>query len=381
MRRVLFAGSAGSAGSAGLAGLVSLAGIVLGGVTGCGTEGAEVERFGPEDTLAIAPRDGTVIMEGCLLDTWQLSQLGSSAAHRVLRTVILLCPSMRASGEVAPSDPDARAALAQQVTAIRGLGYRVELGVSLADDIDVPLSQPRDEIAFASAAWREQVIKGLQAFAPMADGIDIDLQHVPASIRTNLSQFFVELAPAMRAAGSTSLGVFAPPSQKDPSDIPGADAYDLAAIAPNVDRVRLMTLDYSCCGGVPAGPTIDSGWAVDVLRLAQAKVGGKPIDLAVPLFGTDFSDLGQRSVTYLEAAAVANDVHAHVVREPSGALHYRWQDEGNRWHETWYDDGTSTARTLHAWSTDIVGPDVGIVFYGFGAEDPALWDTVARGMR
>ena len=374
MRRVRFARWAW------LARLGGVAGIALASVTGCGTEGAEVERFGPEETVAIAPREGTVIMEGCLLDTWQLSQLGSNAAHRVLRTVILLCPSMRASGEVAPSDPDARAALAQQVRAIRGLGYRVELGVTLADDIDVPLSQPRDEIAFASAAWRQQVIKGLQALAPIADGIDIDLQHVPASIRSNLSQFFLELGPAMRAAGSPSLGVFAPPSQKDPSDIPGADAYDLAAIAANVDRVRLMTLDYSCCGGVPAGPTIDSGWAVDVLRLAQAKVG-KPIDLAVPLFGTDFSDLGQRPVTYLEAMAIASAVHAHVAREPSGALHYRWQDEGGRAHETWFDDGVSTARTLHAWGTDVVPAQVGVVFYGFGAEDPALWDTVARGMR
>ena len=250
--------------------------------------------------------------------------------------------------------------------------------MTLADDIDVPLSQPRDDVAFASPVWRQQIIKGLGAFAPISDGLDIDLQHVPASIRPNLSQFFVELASALHA--TTPIGIFAPPSQQDPSDIPGADAYDLATIAQNVDRVRMMTLDFSCCGGVPPGPTIDSGWAVDVLRLAKSKIGGKRVDLAVPLFGTDFSDLGQRSVTYLEAMAVASAVHANVVREPSGALHYQWQDEAHRAHETWFDDGVSTSRTLHAWSTDVVPADVGVVFYGFGAEDPALWDTVARGM-
>ena len=358
------------------AGLVAVAAAAS--VSGCGTEGGEVEHFGAEQTEAIARRDGTVIMEGCLLDTWQISQLGTNAMRRVAQTVILLCPSMRATGEVAPSDPDARAALAQQVTAIRGLGYRVELGVTLADDIDVPLSQSRDDIAFASPFWRRDVIKGLAAFAPMADGLDIDLQHVPASVRSNLSQFFVELDVAIHA--TTSIGIFAPPSQRDPSDIPGADAYDLPAIAQRVDRVRIMTLDYSCCGGVPPGPTIDSGWAVDVLRLAKSKTGGKPVDISVPLFGTDFSDLGQRPVSYLEAMAVANAVHAHVLRESSGALHYQWQDEAHRAHETWFDDGVSTARTLHAWSTDVVPADVGIVFYGFGAEDPALWDTVSRGM-
>jgi spore germination protein YaaH len=371
MRRVLFANLAATVGMA----------LAAAAMNGCGTEGPEVIHFGSEQTSAMPRREGTVIMEGCVLDTWQVSQLDSAAAKNVFHTVILLCPSMRASGEVAPTDPDARAALAHQVAVIRAHGYRVELGVALSDDIDAPLSQTRDDELFANPTWRQQVIKGLADFAPMADGIDIDLQHVPASIRSNLSQFFAELAPTIHNAGPSSIGVFAPPSQTDPSDIPGADAYDLSAIAVNVDRVRLMTLDYSCCGGAPPGPTLDTGWAVDVLRLAQGKIGGKPVDLAVPLFGTDFSELGQRSVTYLEAMAIANAVKAQVIREPSGALHYQWNDEANRAHETWFDDGVSTARTLHAWSTDVVPESVGIVFYGFGAEDPALWDTVSRGMR
>ena len=347
---------------------------------GCGTEGSTVEHFGPEDTQPIAARTSSVLMEGCKLDAWQTSQLAASSAHRVLQEVILLCPSMRATGDVAPVDPDARAALAAQVNALRQLGYKVRLAVTLADDLGVPLSADRDDLVFASQTWRTTVIDAIATFAKMADGIEIDLQRVPSSIRPYLTQFFSELSSAVRLAGPNSnVGVFAPPSVAQPSDIQGADAYDLRAIAANVDRVRLMTLDFS--GGAMAGPTIDSGWAVDVARLALSQVGSTPIDVAVPLYGTDFSAGGARPVTYLEATGIAAATHSNVLRGPNGTLHFQWNDAAGGRHETWFDDGASTARILHAWDRMTLPGNVGVVFYGLGAEDPVLWDTVARGMQ
>lgn len=348
---------------------------------GCGSEGQTVEHFGPEDTLPIAPRAGTVVVEGCTLDSWQSSQLASSAAHRVLRDVILVCPTMRATGEVSPVEPDARAALARQVNAIKQMGYHVHLGVRLADDLGAPLSPDRDASAFASQQWRTSVIAALAGFARSADGLEIVLVRVPSAIRSNLTAFFAELSNAVRLGGpGASVGVFAPPSVMSPSDVQGGDAYDVAAIAANVDRVRLMTLDFSCCGAGP-GPTIDSGWAVDVARLALPLVGSTPLDVAVPLYGTDFSASGERPVTYLEARAVADSTHAALARGPNGALHFAWSDAAGQGHETWFDDGTSTARVLHAWDTSTLPVGVGVVFYGLGAEDPMLWDTVARGMQ
>ena len=100
--------------------------------------------------------------------------------------------------------------------------------------------------------------------------------------------------------------------------------------------------------------------------------------MAFPLYGWDFGPSGQRSVTYLEAQGVASDTHASVQRGPTGTLYYDWQDESSGSHETWFDDGTSTSWTLAAWDTQTLPADVGVVFWGLGSEDPALWDTLAQ---
>ena len=49
-------------------------------------------------------------------------------------------------------------------------------------------------------------------------------------------------------------------------------------------------------------------------------------------------------------------------------------------HETWFDDATSTSWALAAWDTQTLPASVGVVYWGLGAEDPALWDTIAGGM-
>lgn len=128
------------------------------------------------------------------------------------------------------------------------------------------------------------------------------------------------------------------------------------------------------------GPTIDSGWAVDVERSAAAATSA-PLDVAFPLYGWDFGPDGQRSVTYLEAQGVASSTKAPVQRGPTGALYYDWQDESGGAHETWFDDGTSTTWTLAAWDPQTLDPSVGVVFWGLGSEDPALWDTLASNLQ
>jgi glycosyl hydrolase family 18 (putative chitinase) len=351
---------------------------VAAGVLGCGTAGPTVEEYGtgPEPSEPIPARYGSVIDEGCTLDSWQTETLASAPARRVLGDVVLVCPTIHATGVVDPVDADSRASITQEVTNLRAMGYKVRLAVAMGDDLGDPYQANEDQETFASAAWRAQVTQNLEFFASSADGLEIDLQKVPSGIQQGLTEFMIELATAYRA--STALGIFVPPSTQEPSDVPGGDAYDLATIAQNVDRVRVMTLDFST--GTSGGPTIDSGWAVDAMRFAESRAGTTPLDVAFPLYGTDFSALGERSVTFLEATAVAEQQGATPARGPTGALNYGWVDESGQAHVTWYDDGVSTVRTLHAWDTATLPANVGVVFYGLGAEDPALWDTISRGM-
>ena len=140
-----------------------------------------------------------------------------------------------------------------------------------------------------------------------------------------------------------------------------------------------MTLDYS--SGSAPGPDIDAGWAADAGRFAKSQVRvGTHVDIAFPLYGTDFSNLGQRFVTYDDGRAIAADRHSDIVRDPGSELNVTWTDRAGRPHHSWFEDATTASRTLHAWDAQTLPGDVGVVLYGIGAEDPLLFDTLARGL-
>lgn len=346
--------------------------------TGCGSDGGgTVERF---ESAPIEPRPIAIVAETCALDPLQLSALEQPALRKVARELILVCPTVRLSGDVAPLDPDARAAFARTVARARTLGFKTRVAVTMGDDLasfPVPYSPQRAAPVFADPAWRAKVVAGLAPFADMGDGLDIDFLNLPDPSRTDVSAFFVALDLAFRPR--VPLGVMAPPSTRDPSDTPGGNAFDLAVIAQHVDRVRLMTLDFSCCGQ-GGGPSIDSGWAVDVARYGKSKSGNVPVDIAFPLYGTDFSELGESYVNYTDGRAIADFFGIAPQRDIGGELFFDWNDGAGRAHQTWYPDAVTTSRVLSAWNRDVIPPDVGVVLYGLGSEDPALWRTVAGGL-
>lgn len=342
-------------------------------LTGCGPSAEDA----PLDDVRVVRRRLSVIVESCVTDPWQSATLESAATRAVLAEVILLCPSFRADGVVTPSDPAARSEVQRTVSALRGLGYRVTLGIRANDERGVPLTGAQVAASLSTAATRAKIIDGLLAVAANADGLELALFAVAASARTDLVLFTNELRSAL--GPTTQLGVFAPPSVREPSDLPDGDAYDLRSMRASVSRFRLMTLDFSCCG-VPPGPTIDPGWAVDAMRLAKSKeLPG--IDIAYPLYGWDFRAGSERPVTFFEARGIAAWRGISIERGPTHAPHFRWTDTDGLVHDTWFDDATSTIRALEAWPTSVVPADVGVVLYGLGAEDPELFPALQKAMR
>ena len=113
------------------------------------------------------------------------------------------------------------------------------------------------------------------------------------------------------------MGLFAPPSLSDPSDLPGGDAFDLRALTADAARVSVMTLDFS---ETEPGPTLDSGWAVEALRFAAARATASELFVSVPLYGVDFGPRGRRGVSALEAEALATRANAAPTRLLEGAL-------------------------------------------------------------
>ncbi len=88
-----------------------------------------------------------------------------------------------------------------------------------------------------------------------------------------------------------------------------------------------------------------------------------------------------RAVTYLEARGLAATAGARLARGPTHALTFSWSDAQGVPHVVWFDDAVSTTQALAGFRPEVLPADVGVVFYGLGAEDPALFPALARAMR
>jgi spore germination protein YaaH len=347
--------------------------ILASGAPACsGSSGEDVEKVGLRADAPLPARRGIVVVDGCELDAWQRATLSSAPARKVLSQVVMLCLVPRVDGTVGPRDPSATKAIANQAADLKGEGYRFDLAVSFTDETGARYDGLQTRAFLADPAWRAQFRTTLAEAMTAADGVALDMQDLPNDARADVTSFVNETSTVVRGGGR-KLDVFVPPSVSVPSDLPGGDAFALADLAPFVDRFHVSTLDYSTTS---PGPTLDSGWAVDAIRTAMQST--LAVDVSVPLYGTDFGPRGHRTVSYLEATGAAAWASAPIVRSPSGALTVRWTSADGAEHETWFDDAESTARALGAWSLDVLPSDVGVVFYGLGAEDPSLWNKLAE---
>ncbi|MDB4946295.1 MAG: hypothetical protein JWP97_5829 [Labilithrix sp.] len=335
-----------------------------------GPSGDTTSATGLAASPPLPARAGAVIVDGCVLDSWQRSTLATPAARRVLQEVVLLCLVPRVDGTVGPRDPSAQGALARLLGDLRTLGYRATLGVAFTDETGQRYDGAQTEAFLADPAWRARFEETLATAAAPADGIDLDLQQLTNAARDSVSALVTEVSAAVRPAHR--LDVLVPPSVTYPSDLPGGDAFDRHVLAGTVDRLRVMTLDYS---ERTPGPTLDPGWAVDAARLAL--VSTPNVDVALPLYGTDFGPRGVRPTTYLEAIGLAAVTHAAIERGPTTAPFFRYADEAGEAHELWFDDAESTATALGAWRHDVLPANVGVVYYGLGAEAPTLFEDLA----
>jgi len=345
--------------------------VTLLALAGCaGSSGEQTEKVGLGADTALPVRAGTVTIDGCVVDTWQRATLARPATRRVLQEVILLCLVPREDGTVGPRDPSARAALAETVRALSGDGYRVHLGIAFTDESGQRYDGAQTRAFLESTAWRSRFRETLPLVIESAQGIEFDLQGLPNDARPFVTALVQETALLVRPA--RRVGVFVPPSVAVPSDLPGGDAFARRELAPFVDRMRIMTLDYS---EREPGPTIDPGWAVDAVRLAKSDF--RNVDISYPLYGTDFGPRGRRSILFHEARSIAQIAGAPIERGPTGAPFVRYFAFGGEPHELWFDDAESTGRALGAWTYDVLPADVGVLFYGLGAEDPSLFERLA----
>lgn len=144
------------------------------------------------------------------------------------------------------------------------------------------------------ASTRTQVVNTITnlVVANNFDGIDLDFEGFAFSdgtaswpaTRINWVTFISQLSTSLHSLGKL-LSVTTPVLFDPATGKRGYYVYDWAAISPMIDRLRIMTYDYSTSSPGPIGPLT---WAEQSISYAVSVVAASKVYLGVPGYGRDW---------------------------------------------------------------------------------------------
>ena len=157
---------------------------------------------------------------------------------------------------------------------------------------------PAGEMAaiLANPATRNRHVQAIRRFAADGDydGIDIDYEQFAfadgrdtwAATRPNWVSFIAELGAALRADGRTLVVSIPPVYDAGQTSESGFWVYDYGAIVEHVDRIRIMTYDFSV--GEP-GPIAPLDWVETAINGAIEATGSPDkLVLGLPAYGRNW---------------------------------------------------------------------------------------------
>ncbi|MCL6560096.1 MAG: peptidoglycan-binding protein [Firmicutes bacterium] len=205
------------------------------------------------------------------------------------------------------------------------------------------------------------------------DGVNIDLESVPAADRENYTALLAELKEVFKPYGYL-LTVSIPAKTADNPQNNWNGAYDYNAIGRLADLVTLMTYDEHWFGGEP-GPVASLPWVQGVLDYATKAMPREKILMGIAAYGYDWPDSGQaRAVLWsgVDGLAAKYGSAARWNDQFSSPFLEYWDVKGIR-HEVWFENKYSLALKLDLVNSYNIG---GIAVWRLGFEDYTFWETV-----
>jgi spore germination protein YaaH len=263
----------------------------------------------------------------------------------------------------------------------------------------------------ANPAKRTLVVKTITdlVIANNFDGIDLDFEGFAfadgnstwASTRPNWVAFVQELSTALHQQGKllsiTTPVLFDPTTGKK-----GYTVYDWASIAASIDRLRIMTYDYSTSSPGPIGPIT---WVEQAIQYATMVVPASKVFIGVAGYGRDWITkvVGVCPTIYANAIKVGAGAAIFVMRDAAGLaasygatptfnqtnaeVTFAYQKVYNGLSSSglatactasrtaWYQDSRGYAARAQLVSKYKLG---GIAAWTFGMEDPTATDAVRQ---
>jgi spore germination protein YaaH len=252
----------------------------------------------------------------------------------------------------------------------------------------------------ANPTTRAQLVASLvNLTAAGYDGIDLDFEVFAfadgsstwATTRPNWVAFVAQLSAALHARGHILTA--AVPVEYDPALGGGSGywVYDYKGIAPYVDKLRIMTYDYSFSA---AGPIAPLPWVTNVAAWAVTQVPASKIEIGVPTYGKDWVTAvygtcpvnnPPRTHEYTAAGAMALAASKRITPTWNATYAERTFVYGELLsgvsatgapasctvsRTVWYDDASSVMARVGLVGRFNLG---GIAMWTIGGEDPAQW--------
>lgn len=205
------------------------------------------------------------------------------------------------------------------------------------------------------------------------DGVNLDLENVPARDRWFLTSFVRDLAAKLRPRHFL-LTASLPAKLKDDRKSSWSGAYDYQALNPYLDQVVLMTYDEHVPGGQP-GPVASYGWVDRVVRYAVTAFPRQKIVLGIPAYGYVWSSRGDRAVNYGQVASLIKRNGVSPVWDHRAQVPYFQYSQAGYTHRVWYENNRSAALKASLVKTHGLR---GVAVWRLGNEDPALWAALAQ---
>ncbi len=205
------------------------------------------------------------------------------------------------------------------------------------------------------------------------DGIDIDYEGLTVDMEDEFTAFMTELSEALHAEGKLlTVAVHAHTGRPD--------YQNYADLGKVVDRLRIMTYDYSWSGSEP-GPIAPLFWVRAVAEYARSVVDPAKIEIGISFYAYDWPNNGgraaSRTYTDIEEIKAAYRPVINLVEENSfGSVQESSFNYAGR--TVWF----SNYRSLEAKLDMVREMDLaGIAIWRLGNEDPRNWEIIHESLQ
>jgi spore germination protein len=213
-------------------------------------------------------------------------------------------------------------------------------------------------------AVRNNLLQQIAKAADPFDGIQLDLEYMPARDHINFLSF---ISDVKKASGNKPISVCVPARIRKIED----DVYPYREIGQLADRVIVMAYDEHWANGNP-GPIASLEWCEKVADYATKVIPKQKIVMGMPFYGRTWADANPANGWYytsINRLLKENDIDK-IERENS-IPYFTYKTEVTV--TGWFEDSYSLVQKCRLYNSKGI---TNVSFWRIGQEDPDFWQWV-----